>query len=166
MEQDKKLKNFIKTTIREFLNESIKSNEKAINYFNSLPTINKYSEVEDSVTEPSIIKLANEVSGHGKIVKNIRAKVKSYDTGISWKAYNIETNNVEYYKLQTKHIIGKGGRIIATKNVYKFDNEYTDGVSTLAEPIESYTSGWKDYDTEKTQIEGWKDFLKSFSHKW
>jgi hypothetical protein len=164
MEQNKKLKNLIKTTIREFLNESIKPNKTAINYFNSLPTINKYSEVEDSVTDSSITELANEVSGRGKIVKNIRAKVKSYDTGISWKAYNIETNNVEYYKLQTKLIIGRGRRIIATKSVYEFDNEYTDGVSTLAKPIESYTTGWKDYDTEKTQIEAWKDFLKSFSH--
>lgn len=167
MKKNKKSNKFIKTTIIEFLNENKNiHNDKAINYFNNLPNVDKYSEQEDSITDESIFNLAKEISGDGKIVKKVLAKVKTYDPIISWKAYNINDNTVEYYKFKSKHNIGRGGnKYIISKKIYVFDNEYVDGVSTLAEPIKSFTTGWIDEYHNGLFIDRLHSYFKEFLHR-
>lgn len=167
MKKDEELRNYIKTTFIDFLNEQNKNNynDKAINYFNNLPDVDKYSEQEDSITDKSIFNLAKEISGDGKIVKKVLAKVKTYDPIISWKAYNIEDNVVEYYKFKSKLNIGRGRRYIISKSIYDYDNMYVGGVSTLAEPIESITSGWLDENYGGLFIDRLREYFKKFLHQ-
>jgi hypothetical protein len=137
-------------------------NDIAIDYFNNLPDVDKYSQQEDSITDKSILNLAKEISGPGKIVKNVLAKVKTYDPIIKWKAYNIENDTVEYYKFNSKLNIGRGRRYNIYKSIYEYDNKYTGGISTLAEPIESISSGWIDDEYEGLFIDRLHKYFKKF----
>lgn len=44
-------------------------NDIAIDYFNNLPDVDKYSQQEDSITDKSILNLAKEISDLGKLLK-------------------------------------------------------------------------------------------------